>query len=169
MRGTRIALAGIFAAGVILSAHAAAPSPVEGAFQKLQALAGNWEGKDAEGMAAKTNFKVVAANTAVMETISPMHMEEMVTLYSRDGNSIALVHYCPTNNQPHMQATPASANPKELNFEFKSVMNLKTPQTGHQHKLVLSFEDADHITENWTWRQNGKDTPMVFHFTRKKN
>jgi hypothetical protein len=169
MLGRKIAIAGIVAAALIISAHARTPSPAEGAFHKLQSLAGDWEGKDADGMAAKTNFKVVAANTAVMETISPMHMEEMVTLYSLDGDSIALVHYCPTNNQPHMQANPASTDAKELVFEFKSATNLKTPETGHQHRLVMTFDDTDHITENWTWRQNGKDTPMVFKFARKKN
>jgi len=31
------------------------------------------------------------------------------------------------------------------------------------------FEDDNHITETWTWREGGKDTPMVFHFSRKKN
>lgn len=169
MRSARFIFVAIAAAAMMVSAAARVPTPAQSAFNKLQSLAGDWEGKDAEGMPAKTTFKVVAANTAVMETISPMHMEEMVTLYSVDGNSIALMHYCPTNNQPHLQATPTSPDPKELVFEFKSVANLASPDAGHQHKLVMQFEDADHITENWTWRAKGKDTPMVFHFARKKN
>jgi hypothetical protein len=169
MRSAKFLLVGIACAVVVISASGRQPTAAQSAFGKLQSLAGDWEGKDAEGMPAKTNFKVIAANTAVMETISPMHMEEMVTLYSLDGNSIALIHYCPTNNQPHMEATPTTANPRELVFEFKSVANLVSPDAGHQHKLVMQFEDADHITENWTWRAKGKDTPMVFHFARKKN
>jgi len=138
------------------------------AFKKLQSLAGDWEGKDDQGMAVKTNFKVAAADTAIIETISPHGMEEMVTLYSADGDGIALVHYCPTNNQPRMRAVPAGDDVKELVFAFQSATNLATPATGHQHQLTLRFEDADHITEIWTWRQNGKDTPMVFHLARKK-
>lgn len=47
--------------------------------------------------------------------------------------------------------------------------NLPTPSTGHEHKLVIRFEDEDHITEEWTWRQNGKDSLMIYHFTRKKS
>src|SRR4051794_7603830 len=39
------------------------------AFKQMQALAGDWEGKDAGGMSAKTNFKVVVAKTTVMETL----------------------------------------------------------------------------------------------------
>jgi len=138
------------------------------AFKKLQSLAGEWEGKDDQGMAVKTNFKVAAADTAIIETISPHGMEEMVTLYSADGDGIALVHYCPTNNQPRMRAVPAGDDVKELVFAFQSATNLASPATGHQHQLVLRFEDADHITETWTWRQNSKDTPMVFHLARKK-
>jgi len=120
-------------------------------------------------MVSKTNFQILASKTAVMETLSPAGMEEMITLYSIDRDGIALVHYCPTNNQPRMRVVPQSNDVKELSFDNQGARNLKSPETGHQHHLVLKFEDADHITETWTWREGGKDTPMVFHFTRKKN
>src|SRR5271169_1798415 len=113
---------------VVLAAVAAIGNPVfsaadppKAAFKQLQALAGDWEGKDSDGGAAKTKFEIVAAGTAVMETISPtgMGMEDMLTLYSVDGDSIALVHYCPTNNQPRMKATPGAGDVKELTFDFR--------------------------------------------------
>jgi hypothetical protein len=94
-------------------------------------------------------------------------MEGMVSIYSIDKDSIAMIHYCPTNNQPHMRAVPAAGELKELVFDFLGAGNLETPETGHQHRLVLRFDDDDHITEFWTWRQNGKDFPMVLHFGRK--
>jgi hypothetical protein len=50
------------------------------AFKKLQSLAGDWEGKDDHGMAVRTNFKLVASNTAIIETLSPSGMEEMISL-----------------------------------------------------------------------------------------
>jgi hypothetical protein len=156
-------LAASIAAPLWAGAHSAA------AFKKLQSLAGEWEGKDGHGMAAKTTFKVLASGTAVMETLSPSGMEEMVTLYSIDGDSIAIVHYCPTNNQPRMRVVPDSDEIKELSFDFEGAGNRKSPSTGHQHHLVLRFDDADHITETWTWREGDKDTPLLFHFTRKKN
>lgn len=144
-----------------------AGTPAENAFKKLQSLAGQWEGKDAHGMVAKTSFEVLASGSAVMEKLEPSGMEEMVTLYSMDRDGIALVHYCPTNNQPRMRVVPSSEDIKELSFDYQGAGNLKSPETGHQHHLVLRFEDADHITETWTWREGGKETPMVFHFTRK--
>ena len=140
-----------------------------GTFHKLQALAGEWEGKDDSGNAVKTKFELVAGNTAILETLTMAGMEEMLTLYSVDGDGIALVHYCPTNNQPHMRAIPASGDVKELVFSFQGATNLPDPSIGHQHKLVLQFTGADQIVERWTWRKSGKDTEMVHYFTRRKS
>ncbi len=136
-------------------------------FQKLESLAGNWQGKDEHGNTVKTNFKLIASNTAVMETLHASGMDEMITLYSLDRDAIVLLHYCPTNNQPRMRAIPPSGDVKELVFLFEGAGNLPSLATGHEHKLVIEFQDKDHITERWTWRENGKDTEMVYHFTRK--
>jgi hypothetical protein len=151
----------VVAAPILAATYSAA------AFKKLLSLAGEWEGKDEHGMPAKTVFKPMASNTAVMETLAMSGMDEMVSLYSVDQDSIALVHYCPTNNQPRMRATPDSDDVKDLLFEFQGVGNLKSPSTGHQHRLVIHFDDANHITETWTWRQDNKDSLLVFHLTRK--
>ena len=145
---------------------AQAPQQANSAFQKLQALVGDWEGKDNAGKMVKTRFQLVAGNTAVMETLAMSGMEEMLTLYSVDGDGIALVHYCPTNNQPHMRAIPTSAAVRELVFSFQSATNLPDPSLGHEQKMVLKFDGQDQIVEHWTWRKNGKDTEMIYHFTR---
>ena len=147
--------------------HAQTRTPAELAFQRLQALAGEWEGKDEHEMAARTVFQSSVSRTVVMETLSPSGMPSMMTLYSLDGSGIALVHYCPTNNQPRMKAVPGSGALTELVFSFVGAGNLPTPETGHEHKLVIHFEDNDHITETWTWHENGKDHEQIFHFSRK--
>lgn len=138
------------------------------AYKKLQSLAGDWAGKDDQGEEVKTNFKPAISNTVVMETLNAAGMEEMLTLYSVDGDGIALLHYCPTGNQPHMRALPTSGDVKELTFSFLSAGNLPSLAVGHEHKMVLDFEDKDHITERWTWRKNGKDMEMVYHLARKQ-
>jgi hypothetical protein len=139
------------------------------AFKKIQALAGDWEGKDEKGQPVRTTFKAIVSNTAVMETLAPTGMEEMVTVYSLDGDGIALVHFCPTNNQPRMRVVPASGDVKELAFDFQGAGNLPSLKAGHQHHLLIRFDDEDHFTETWTWRQGDMDMPMVFHLARKKN
>jgi hypothetical protein len=139
------------------------------AFKKIQSLAGDWVGKDEHGMEAKTSFKVIVANTTIMETLAAPGMEEMVTIYHVDRDAITLVHYCPTNNQPRMRAVPETENIEELKFSFEGAGNLPSLSVGHQHQLTIRFEDNNHITETWIWRQNGRDTPMVFHLARKTN
>jgi hypothetical protein len=101
-----------------------------------------------------------------METLAMPGMEEMVTIYSQDGDEIALLHYCPTNNQPRT-ASPPPGEVKELVFAFEGAGNLASPDEGHEHKLAIEFQDKDHITEHWTWRSNGKDTETVYRFERK--
>jgi hypothetical protein len=140
----------------------------ERAFTKIISLAGAWEGKDDHGMPVKSNLKIIAGNTAVMETLSVHGMEEMVTIYSLDGNAISLIHYCPTNNQPHMQSIPPNEPFHELVFDFTNARNLPSLAKGHEQRLVLQFEDADHVKELWTWRRDGKDTLMTIDLTRKK-
>ena len=138
------------------------------AFDKLRELHGDWEGKDDHGVAVKTNFKVMVSDTMVMETLAGSGMEEMMTFYSVSGNEVALVHYCPTNNQPRMRAVPPpDGDVKELDFTFQGAGNLPNLETGHQHRLVIQFHDKDHLTERWTWRQNRKDTDLIFQFSRK--
>lgn len=154
--------------GILAAACFAGPRSVA-AFKKMQALTGDWEGKDEKGQPAKSSFKSIVSNTALMETLSPAGMEDMVTVYSIDGDGIALIHFCPTNNQPRMRAIPDSDDVKELVFDFQGAGNLPSPNTGHQHHLVIRFEDANHLTETWTWRHDGMDMPMVFHLSRKKN
>jgi hypothetical protein len=138
-------------------------------FHQLQALAGDWKGKDDTGNPVETKFQLVAGNTTVLETLTMPGMEQMLTLYAVDDDGIALVHYCPTNNQPHMRAIPSSAAVKELVFLFQSATNLPDPLIGHEQKLILQFTDADHIVERWTWRKNGNDTEMVYKFTRSQS
>ena len=146
---------------------ASSPNVVTAAFARLQALAGEWEGKDQDSNPVKTSFKAVASNTAILETFSMSAMEEMLTLYSIDRDAIALVHYCPANNQPRMRAIPEEETPQELTFMFQGATNLPDLAAGHEHQLVILFEDKDHITEKWTWRKNGKDTNMIYRFVRK--
>jgi hypothetical protein len=152
---------------LVAGGYAIADSYSAAAFKKLQSLAGEWEGTDDKRQPVKTNFKPIVSNTAVMETLSPSGMEDMVTVYSLDRDGIALIHFCPTNNQPRMRAVPNTADVKELAFDFLGASNLPSPGTGHQHHLLIRFEDDNHITETWTWRHDDMDMPMIFHLARK--
>jgi hypothetical protein len=151
-----------------LSAQQVVPSPAVSAFKKMMSLKGEWEGKDADGNPVRSSFQPVVSGTTLLETLTPTGMDEMLSLYSVDGDGIQLAHYCPSNNQPRMRAVSSGADSKELDFKFTGAGNLPDISVGHQHRLVLQFDDADHITETWTWRHGNHDMPMVFHLTRKR-
>jgi hypothetical protein len=36
------------------------------------------------------------------------------------------------------------------------------------HRAVFLFSDPGHYSEEWTWKQEGKDTKMYFQMQRKK-
>jgi hypothetical protein len=147
---------------------AGALRPASDSFRQLQSLAGDWRGTDEHGQSVRSKFQSIASNTAVMETLAPAGMEEMVTLYSVDRDAITLVHYCPTNNQPRMRAIPRADQIARLVFEFQGAGNLANLSEGHEHMLVVDFKDRDHIDEHWTWRRNGSDTEMTFRLVRIK-
>jgi hypothetical protein len=168
MKSRRIVQAVLPVVLLISVGYGAARNSADLAFEKLQGLAGEWEGKDERGNEVKSHFEMVASNTAVMETLRTSDMgEDMLTLYSVDVNTIVLLHYCPTNNQPKMRAIPESGAIKELTFSFVGAGNLPDASVGHEHKLVIQFVDKDHIVERWTWRRAGTDTEMVFNLARR--
>jgi hypothetical protein len=53
-------------------------------------------------------------------------------------------------------------------FKFLDVTNLASPEASHMREVTFQFQDADHFTATWTSRENGKDSPMTFTYTRKK-
>jgi hypothetical protein len=152
---------------VFCATKCSAENRTAAAFRQLTNLAGHWQGTDERGRTVKSTFELIAGNTAVMETLYPPAMEPMVTLYSVDGHAISLLHYCPTNNQPHMRAIPPAGQIKQLVFEFQGAGNLPDLSVGHEYRLAMEFQDENHIVERWTWRENGKDTVMVYHLHRK--
>jgi hypothetical protein len=138
------------------------------AFEKLKALAGDWEGKMEGGPTANVTYRVTSAGSVVIETIMPGEPGEMVTLFDPDGSTIVATHYCAAQNQPRMRASGLSADGKEIAFKFLDVTNLASPDASHMREVTLHFQDADHFTAIWTSREKGKDTPMTFTYTRKK-
>ena len=161
--GIAVLCALMFAGGG--EARAGNPSP---AFEKLKGLAGNWEGKMADGTTANVNYRVTSAGSVVVETIMPGEPGEMVTLFHPDGDSVVGTHYCSGQNQPRMRANGTSADGKEIAFKFLDVTNLASPDADHMREVTFTFQDNDHFTATWTSREKGKDTPMTFTYTRKK-
>ncbi len=158
----------LLAALILLASSAAAQLKPAAGFDKLKSLVGEWEGKGEGGRLVHVSYKFVSGGSALLETLSPSGEPEMLTVYNLDGSNLMLTHYCSSGNQPRMRAVPPATGSPELGFVFLDATNMTSPDAGHMRKLTIRFEDDNHFSQTWTWRQGGKDESTVFHFTRRR-
>jgi hypothetical protein len=171
MRKWTVFLTMVLAAALGVLAGAAPMPPAKkdpAGFARIKSLAGEWEGKTSDGKTVRLSYRVASAGSAVVESLKPPDEMEMVTVYHADGDSILMTHFCAANNQPRMRARSASDSPKELAFSYVDAANLAGPEEGHMSALTLTFEDANHLSETWTWTAPGGGKSEVFRFERKK-
>jgi len=138
-------------------------------FDRLKMLVGTWEAPAPKGGTLTNTVRLVSNGTALEEIFQSSEADQMVTLYTSDGNRLAMTHYCAAGNQPRMETLPVTGEQKEFSFSFKGITNLASPNSGHMQHLVIQIADQDHFTELWTWRENGKDQTTAIHFTRTKS
>ena len=131
-------------------------------FDRLKTLVGQWDATSPEGK-QRITFQLISEGTALMEL---MVNESMVTVYHPDGESIMMTHYCAAGNQPRMRAQRSGGD--SLAFQFVDASNLKGSADGYMQRLVIKFQDKDHVTEEWTWTAGGKETTSVFQLQRVK-
>jgi hypothetical protein len=143
---------------------------VKSAFERMRGLAGTWQGKDEEGQPATVKYEVMSGGSIVTETLQPGQKadEAMLTVYHLDGDKLLCTHYCSRNNQPRMRLESYNNKDGTLDFDFVDATNLPNEHEGHMHKLVLKNPDKDHLVQEWSWHENGQQTPAIFHFERKK-
>ena len=147
------------------------PRTPNAGFDAMKSLAGEWVGAPhADGKSSSVTYTLVSGRTALMEMLNtPDDSMSMVTMYHPDGQNLLMTHYCGANNQPRMRCARPAAGAKSLTFEFVDCSNLPTPKTGHMHRLVITFVDADHMTQAWTWKEGAKTSSEIFQFERKKS
>jgi hypothetical protein len=129
------------------------------AFDHLKALAGDWEGKTANGSKSHLRYEVVSNGSAVLERFENDQLgsgNTMVTVYYLDGDRLQLTHYCMAKNQPHMRAESFDSATGELRFAFVDATGLSGPEAGHMHNASFRFIDADHFTTDWQFFESGK-------------
>lgn len=147
--------------------HAPVPMPKE--FEMLKKLVGTWEGTTKMGdkeEKATVTYELTSGGTAIMEKLGPGTPMEMVTIYHKDGKTIAMTHYCALGNHPQMNLK--KADEKSISFEMKKPLGISSMKEPHMHAMVMKFDGDDAITHEWTSFDNGKkkDT-AVFNFKRK--
>ena len=151
------------AAPIAAQEHKMEPSK---GFEQLKPLIGEWQG-EAGGKPVQVSYQLVSGGTALLERLTMAGETEMITLYTPDGDRLAVTHYCSSGNQPHMRTGPVASSATEFSFSFVSATNLASPAAGHMSHLTVTLKDRDHLSEAWTWSGDGKEHTEVFTFTRK--
>lgn len=151
----------------LAAAAAFAQSDVQKSFDQLKSLSGDWTGKDSSGQALAVSFSEIAGGTAVMSEIHGHGPEHMVSMFHMDGpNRLLITHYCGAGNQPRMLAS-ASPDGKTITFTYLDATNLATPDAGRMNQLVIAIIDANHHTEDWTFKDHDKEKKEFFDLRRK--
>lgn len=141
--------------------------PPSKGFDQLKTLVGEWDGQAPGGHTMHASYQLVSGGTALLERLAMAGEQEMVTVYTPDGDRLAVTHYCSAGNQPQMQTAPVTGPTTEFSFSFVRATNLATPTVGHMHHLTVAMQDRDHFSEAWTWSDKGAERTEIFHFTRK--
>ncbi len=137
-------------------------------FERMKSLVGEWKGISMDKKPAMVIYTLVSDNSALMERLTVGGESEMVTMYYPDGDHLMMTHYCSAHNQPRMRSQTVSAEIKSISFDFVDATNLSSPDAGHMEKLIVTFGDRDHFTQEWTWTQKGKEKAEVINFERVK-
>lgn len=152
-----------------LSTSAGEPSKLytgSAEFEKLKTLAGDWQATAdmRQGpMTVTTQYRVIAGGSAIEERMFANTPKEMVTLYHEKDGKLVLTHYCMLCNRPSM--TLVKSDDKSLTFDLAKDSEIKVDTEKHMHSAVITFVDANHVTQNWTLFDQGKaqqDHPFQF-------
>jgi hypothetical protein len=170
-----IALSSVILMGWIARAEdkpAEKTGPKNSAFEKIKALAGDWEAVAADKEhghgGGVVNYKVTAGGSTVLETLFGGTDHEMITMYYMDGDTLTLTHYCILQNRPLMRAE-RQLKPDQLVFKCQDVDNAKIADQDHMHQATFTFVDGDHLKTEWVLYKGGKpDGIHGFELVRKK-
>ncbi len=160
----------LVAAGATLRSpmHAADLSKSTPVFERLASLVGEWRGIQ-DGTEIGLTYRLIANGSVLMEEFRPKNGPMMVTMFFVDGDRVLATHYCSAKNQPHM-ATEAITDPlaKNVAFSLVRVTGLTSPDDWHNTGLVVTLEDKDHLTQEWTYQAGAKTGKTVFRFARQR-
>ncbi len=118
-------------------------------------------------MAVTMTYQTTAGGSAIVEHLFPGTPHEMMSVYTVEGDAVAMTHYCVLGNHPKM--TLKKSDGHSLSFEVAGSDGLHSPGEMHMHAMSVSWTDGDHIRETWTSFDGGKPKDQkVFDLTRKK-
>ena len=155
--------------GVAMVLAADGGSSASDPFEKMKTLVGEWEA-DLPGFGRITSsIRLVSKGTALEETLGTPADNE-ISLYTLSDSRVLLTHVCaltPDGHVVRLRTPPLGADPRVLKFLPLDSSNLHTPDAPHMRRVVVTFIDGDHFSEEWTKTERGKDTVFELKFVRR--
>ncbi len=143
----------------------AAPDAVvydaESALEFFKSLAGDWDGSSAEnqhGSYPAVSFRVMAAGSAVVETVWQGQPNEMESIFHMDGDNLLLTHYCALENAPVLRFEPTD-EPGLVKFVFHGGTNFDPAVDAHFHEGTFRIRDANTIETTFVVHAGGEAQP----------
>jgi hypothetical protein len=132
-------------------------------YEHMKQLVGVWEGTSnmgKEGEKIRVEYHLTAGGSAIVETLFPGTPEEMISVYYDDNKGrLSMTHYCMLQNRPSMKLQKGSAD--RLDFVFSKGSGIDPKKDAHMHALSISFVDKNHVVENWTLFEGGKEKEVT--------
>jgi hypothetical protein len=126
-------------------------------WDKLKGLVGTWrlvDSKTPSDQAFRITFRLISANTALVESFGDPSKQVTETVYHLDGQRLLATHYCAQGNQPRLQLQPPSST-GSLEFQFLDATNLKRITDSHLIRLRFEFVDSRHLIRHEVYAENG--------------
>jgi hypothetical protein len=143
-----------------------------GAFEKLKALEGKWEGTAKWSGARTSEYKMDAVysltgnGTAVVENLIVENKTMMTSVYHMDGDTLRMTHFCGTGNQPRLKASSYDPESSKVVFEMVDITNLSKPESPHVFGAEMVFQSQKEITLSFQFTGDGKISTELIRLHR---
>ena len=133
----------------------------ESALEFFKSLAGDWDGSSTDsqhGTYPAASFRVMAAGSAVVETVLQGRPNEMESIFHMDDGNLLLTHYCALQNAPVLRFEPTD-EPGLLKFVFHGGTNFDPAVDAHFHEGTFKVRDANTVETTFVVHAGGEAQP----------
>ena len=168
----RLRYLGMFLLLAALGFAEAKSSEGDAAFQKLNALVGDWEGQyqwtGARTDSGKMNvhYYLTGNGSALVEDLSTGAAPSMTTVYHLDNGDLRATHFCAARNQPRLKASNIDLAKGTFEFGFVDVTNVTSMAAPFVHGLDVQMVSPEELVLVFHFEANGKKS--VEHITLKR-
>jgi hypothetical protein len=130
---------------------AVADAPGARIFERMKALAGEWEGTyewsqgRTGGGPLRVNYFLTGAGSALVESLVQGGVTTMTTVYHLDGADLRMTHYCAARNQPRLKAVKVDEAAGSAEFTLVDVTGVGPKNPGYVEGFLIELLDGDRL------------------------